>query len=59
MPLAEWQDTKSTLHRFAQVVGKIRLAASVRRNRVSASPGQGELAEEELQVVLARGAQVV
>jgi hypothetical protein len=32
MPLAEWQDTKSTLHRFAQVVGKIRLAASVRRN---------------------------
>jgi hypothetical protein len=32
MPLAEWQDTKSTLHRFAQVVGKVRLAASVRRN---------------------------
>jgi hypothetical protein len=32
MPLAEWQDTKSTLHRFAQVIGKIRLAASVRRN---------------------------
>jgi len=32
VPLAEWQDTKSTLHRFAQVVGKIRLAASVRRN---------------------------
>jgi hypothetical protein len=32
MPLAEWQDTKATLHRFAQVVGKIRLAASVRRN---------------------------
>ena len=32
MPLVEWQDTKSTLHRFAQVVGKIRLAASVRRN---------------------------
>lgn len=32
MPLAEWQDTKDTLHRFAQVVGKIRLAASVRRN---------------------------
>jgi hypothetical protein len=32
MPLAEWQDTKTTLHRFAQVVGKIRLAASVRRN---------------------------
>jgi hypothetical protein len=32
MPLAEWVDTKQTLHRFAQVVGKIRLAASVRRN---------------------------
>ncbi|MCG6498380.1 DUF5996 family protein [Kitasatospora sp. A2-31] len=32
MPLAEWQDTKETLHRFSQVVGKIRLAASVRRN---------------------------
>jgi hypothetical protein len=32
MPLGEWQDTKATLHRFAQVVGKIRLAASVRRN---------------------------
>ncbi|MGH3622423.1 MAG: DUF5996 family protein, partial [Sciscionella sp.] len=32
MPLAEWQDTKATLHRFVQVVGKVRLAASVRRN---------------------------
>jgi uncharacterized protein DUF5996 len=32
MPLTEWQDTKATLHRFAQVVGKIRVAASVRRN---------------------------
>jgi hypothetical protein len=32
MPLAEWQDTKATLHRFCQVVGKIRLTASVRRN---------------------------
>jgi hypothetical protein len=32
MPLAEWQDTKATLHRYVQVVGKIRLAASVRRN---------------------------
>lgn len=32
MPLAVWQDTKATLHRFVQVVGKIRLAASVRRN---------------------------
>jgi Family of unknown function (DUF5996) len=32
MPLADWRDTKSTLHRFAQVVGKIRLAVSPRRN---------------------------
>jgi hypothetical protein len=32
MPLAPWQDTKDTLHRYAQVVGKIRLAASIRRN---------------------------
>ncbi|MGI5404718.1 DUF5996 family protein [Streptomyces sp. CA-135486] len=32
IPLADWRDTKETLHRFAQVVGKIRLAASARRN---------------------------
>ncbi len=32
MPLEAWADTKATLHRFAQIVGKIRLAASVRRN---------------------------
>ncbi|MEV5711160.1 DUF5996 family protein [Actinoallomurus sp. NPDC052274] len=32
MPLADWQETKATLHRFAQVVGKIRLASSARRN---------------------------
>lgn len=32
MPLADWRDTKETLHRFAQVVGKIRLAAGPRRN---------------------------
>ena len=32
MPLASWQDTKQTLHRFCQVVGKIRLAGSPRRN---------------------------
>ncbi len=32
IPFAEWRDTKETLHRFAQIVGKIRLAASVRRN---------------------------
>jgi hypothetical protein len=32
MPLAGWHDTKETLHRFAQVVGKIRLASGPRRN---------------------------
>jgi hypothetical protein len=37
MPLADWVETKETLHRFLQVVGKqvvgkIRLAAGVRRN---------------------------
>jgi hypothetical protein len=32
IPLGDWQDTKATLHRFTQIVGKIRLAAGVRRN---------------------------
>lgn len=32
LPLEAWTGTKETLHRFAQVVGKVRLAASVRRN---------------------------
>nr|WP_202451661.1 DUF5996 family protein [Streptomyces sp. SID4948] len=32
MPLESWRDTKETLHRFVQIVGKIRLAASPRRN---------------------------
>lgn len=32
MPLEVWADTKATLHRFAQVIGKIRLAGSIRRN---------------------------
>ncbi|MEV5414203.1 DUF5996 family protein [Thermopolyspora sp. NPDC052614] len=32
LPLAEWRETKATLHRFAQIVGKIRLAAGIRRN---------------------------
>lgn len=31
-PLADWRPTKETLHRFAQIVGKLRLAASARRN---------------------------
>jgi len=32
MPLADWQDTKETLHRWCQIVGKVRLATSARRN---------------------------
>lgn len=32
MPLAEWTEAKETFHRFAQIVGKIRLASSNRRN---------------------------
>ncbi len=32
IPYGEWRDTKETVHRFAQVVGKVRLAASARRN---------------------------
>lgn len=32
IPLSEWKDSKETLHRFTQVIGKIRLAGSVRRN---------------------------
>ncbi len=32
LELADWRDTKETLHRFTQIVGKIRLAASPRRN---------------------------
>ena len=31
-PYDDWQHTKETLHRFVQIVGKVRLAASVRRN---------------------------
>jgi hypothetical protein len=32
LPLDSWRETKETLHRFLQIVGKIRLAASSRRN---------------------------
>jgi hypothetical protein len=32
LPYTSWADTRDTLHRFAQLVGKVRLAASVRRN---------------------------
>jgi hypothetical protein len=32
IPYASWRETKETLHRFLQIVGKIRLAGSTRRN---------------------------
>jgi hypothetical protein len=32
LPLEEWEDTKETLHRYAQIVGKVRLACSPHRN---------------------------
>jgi Family of unknown function (DUF5996) len=32
IPLDEWADTKETLHRYLQIVGKIRLGESPRRN---------------------------
>ena len=32
LPYESWRDTRDTVHRFAQIVGKIRLAASPRRN---------------------------
>jgi hypothetical protein len=32
IPYRSWQESKETLHRFAQIVGKIRLAESPRRN---------------------------
>lgn len=32
LPLDEWEDTKETLHRYAQIVGKVRLANSAHRN---------------------------
>jgi Family of unknown function (DUF5996) len=32
IPYAGWADTLATMHRFAQIIGKVRLAASPRRN---------------------------
>lgn len=32
LPLEEWEDTKETLHRFAQIVGKIRLVSAPSQN---------------------------
>ncbi|MFG3118004.1 DUF5996 family protein [Streptomyces sp. NPDC048197] len=35
MPLREWRDTKETLHRFAQIVGKIRFWRTALESRLS------------------------
>ena len=32
LPLDEWEGTKNTLHLWAQIVGKVRMASSVPRN---------------------------
>lgn len=32
LPLESWRDTKETLHRFSQIIGKLRLASSYPRN---------------------------
>jgi hypothetical protein len=32
LPLERWRDTKQTLHRFSQILGKLRLASSYPRN---------------------------
>lgn len=32
LPRESWASTRETLHRFLQIIGKVRLAASVRRN---------------------------
>ncbi|MGF1471283.1 MAG: DUF5996 family protein [Rubrobacteraceae bacterium] len=32
LPLEEWEDTKETLHRYAQIVGKVRLSYAPYRN---------------------------
>ncbi|GAB3213903.1 DUF5996 family protein [Marinactinospora endophytica] len=32
LPLQDWEDTKQTVHRFLQIVGKIRLSSGIRRN---------------------------
>src|SRR5437016_5101542 len=32
LPLAEWEATKNTLHLWAQIVGKVRLASTAPRN---------------------------
>ncbi len=32
LPLADWQDTRDTVHLWTQIVGKVRMAASVHLN---------------------------
>ena len=32
LPLQEWEDTKETLHRYCQIVGKVRMGLSPFRN---------------------------
>ena len=32
LPLTEWEETKNTLHLWAQIVGKVRLASTAPRN---------------------------
>lgn len=32
LPLEEWEDTKNTLHRFARIVGKIRVGSAPHMN---------------------------
>lgn len=32
LPITEWEDTKNTLHLWAQIVGKVRMASSAPRN---------------------------
>ena len=32
LPYAEWEPTKTTLHLWAQIVGKVRMASSPPRN---------------------------
>src|SRR5919199_663693 len=32
LPLEEWEDTKETLHRYSQIVGKVRMEFSPFRN---------------------------
>jgi hypothetical protein len=32
LPYAEWEPTKQTLHRYVQMVGKVRMALVPRRN---------------------------